>query len=158
EQAAVDLALRQYYPDVELVGRYDTFWQPESTQGDLRGQVGVNLNMPLYRGRLHAGVREAMFRVSQRRAEYDQLRQDVSYEVANAYELWDESRRTLGLFGERLIPAAEQNVAAARANYEAGNHSFLELATAQRQLISLREGQAEAGAMALTRSAELERT
>ena len=28
EEAAVTLACREYYPDVEVVGRYDAFWQP----------------------------------------------------------------------------------------------------------------------------------
>jgi len=157
EQAAVDLAMKEYYPDVELFGRYDTFWQPESMQGDLRGQVGVNLNMPIYRGRLNAAVREAMFRLSQRRSEYEQRLLDVQYEVVTAYEQLEESRRALRLFAERLIHAAEQNVAAARANYESNAASFLELATAQRQLVTLREEQEAALAMCHTRLAELER-
>ncbi|MDZ4779993.1 MAG: TolC family protein [Planctomycetia bacterium] len=157
EQAAVAVAMKAYYPDVEFFGRYDTFWQPSSTQGDLRGQVGVNLNMPLYRGRLNAAVREAMFRVSQRRSEYEQRVLDIQYEVVTAYEQLEESRRTLRLFSERLIPVAEQNVSAARANYEANTSSFLELATAQRQLVTLREEQEAALAMFHTRLAELER-
>ncbi len=157
EQAAVAVAMKEYYPDVEFFGRYDTFWQPSSTQGDLRGQVGVNLNMPLYRGRLNAAVREAMFRVSRRRSEYEQRVLDIQYEVVTAYEQLEESRRTLRLFSERLIPAAEQNIAAARANYESNTASFLELATAQRQVITLREEQEAALAMFHTRLAELER-
>jgi len=157
EQAAVDVAVKEYYPDVELVGRYDTFWQPEPMQGDLRGQVGVNLNMPIYRGRLNAAVREAMFQLSQRRSEYEQRLLDIQYEVVTAYEQLEESRRALRLFAERLIPAAEQNVAAARANYESNAASFLELATAQRQLVTLREEQEAALAMYHTRLAELER-
>src|SRR5205823_2624672 len=41
EEAAVTLASKNYYPDADVFGRYDTFWQPAETQGDLRGQVGV---------------------------------------------------------------------------------------------------------------------
>ncbi|HTU27198.1 MAG TPA: TolC family protein, partial [Pirellulales bacterium] len=59
EQAAVNLAMKQYFPDAEVYGRYDSFWQPAATQADLRGQVGVNLNMPIYRGKLNAAVNEA---------------------------------------------------------------------------------------------------
>lgn len=157
EQSAVAVALKEYYPDVEFFGRYDTFWQPASTQGDLRGQVGVNLNMPLYRGRLNAAVREAMFRVSQKRNEYEQLVLDIQYEVVTAYEQLEESRRVLRLFSERLMPVAEQNVSAARANYEANTMSFFDLASAQRQLVALRVEQEAALAMFHTRLAELER-
>ena len=48
-EAALALAYKQYYPDFDVFGRYDTFWQPSSTQGPLRGQVGVAVNLPVYR-------------------------------------------------------------------------------------------------------------
>lgn len=157
EQAAVTLACKNYYPDVEVFGRYDTFWQPADTQGDLRGQVGVNVNMPIYAGRLNAAVREAIFRVNQRRAEYEQRQLDIQYEVAAAYEELEESRQILRLFGEKLIPAAEQNVAAARSNYDVSKTTFLDLANAQRQLITLREEREMALAAYHKRLAELTR-
>ena len=157
EQAKVDLAAKDYYPDTEFYGRYDTFWQPASTQGDLRGQAGVRMNVPLYRGRLHAALREAEFRLSQRQAEYEQKLLDVGYEVQAAHAQLEESQKALGLYSGRLLPIAEQNVAAARANYEVGKASFLELAMTQRQLISLRERHQEAIAAYHRRLAELNR-
>jgi outer membrane protein, heavy metal efflux system len=138
DQAEVTLACKNYYPDLEVFGRYDTFWQPADTQGDLRGQVGVNVNVPLYKGRLNAAVQEAVFRVRQRRAEYEQRRVDIQFEVASAYEELEDSRQSLQLYADKLIPAAEQNVAAARSNYDVSKATFLDLATAQRQLITLR--------------------
>ena len=155
EQAAVTLACKEYYPDVEVFGRYDSFWQPADTQSDLRAQVGVNLNVPIYRGKLHAAVQEALFKLSQQRAEYEQRKLDIRYEVAAAYEQVHESHRTLQLYAERLVPAAEQNVAAARSNYDVNKSSFLDLAIAQRQLIDVREKQEEALAVYHNRYAEL---
>ncbi|MCI0335255.1 MAG: TolC family protein [Planctomycetes bacterium] len=157
EQAAVTLACKEYYPDVEVFGRYDSFWQPADTQSDLRGQVGVNLNVPIYRGKLHASVREALSKLSQQRAEYEQRELDIRYEVAAAYEQVRESHRTLQLYAERLVPTAEQNVAAARSNYDVNKSSFLDLAIAQRQLIDLREKREEALATYHSRRAELMR-
>jgi outer membrane protein, heavy metal efflux system len=84
-EASVTLACKDYYPDAEVFGRYDTFWQPASTQSDLRPQVGVTINVPIYRGRLDAAVREATFKLNQQRAEYEQRRLDIQYEVASAY-------------------------------------------------------------------------
>lgn len=158
EQAAVALACKDYYPDGEFFGRYDTFWQPASTQGDLRGQVGVRMNVPLYRGRLDAASREASFRLSQRRAEYDQKLLDVQYEVQAAFAEFEESRESLELYSEKLLPIAEQNVAAARVNYDVGKDTFLDLAIAQRQLIDLREKQQEALATYHRRLAALARS
>jgi cobalt-zinc-cadmium efflux system outer membrane protein len=157
EQAAVALACKEYYPDVEIVGRYDTFWQPESTMGDLRGQIGVNINLPIYRGRLNAAVNEATFRLSQRRAEYEQRVLDIQYEVQSAYEQLDESRKAVHLYADRIIPAAEQNVAAARTNYDVAKMTFLALAQSERQLIELREKQQDAIANYHRRLAELQR-
>lgn len=157
EQAAVTLACKEYYPDLDVFGRYDTFWQPEETQKDLRPQVGVTVNVPIYRGRLNAAVREALFRLKQRQAEYEQRRLDIGYEVANAYELVEESRRTVAIYSARIIPVSQQNIAAASANYDVGKVSFLELATAQRQSIELRRKQEEALATYHIRLAELVR-
>lgn len=155
EQASVTLANKAYYPDGEFFGRYDSFWQPADTQSDLRGQAGVRLNVPLYRRRLDAAVCEAMLRLSERRAEYDQKRLDIEYEVQAAYAELDESRKTLDLYQERLIPIAEQNVQAARTNYDVGKESFLDLALAQRRWVEAREKQAEALATYHRRLAEL---
>ena len=150
------LACKQAYPDVEVFGRYDTFWQP-SSMADLRGQVGVSLNLPIYRGKLNAAVNEAMFRLNQRKAEYEARVLDIQYEVRSAYERLEESRQTVRLYAERMLPAATQNVAAARANYDVGKTTFLGLAEAQRQLFELREKQEQAIAEDHRRLAELER-
>lgn len=153
EQAAVAVACKDYYPDVAVFGRYDAMWQEKP----LQPAVGVNLNVPIYRGRLNAAVREAMFRVGQRRAEYEQLVLDVQYETAAAYSQLEEARRALQLYAQTLVPVAEQNVASTRANYDVNKASFLDLAIAQRQLIGIREKREEALAEYHRRLAELER-
>ena len=96
-------------------------------------------------------------RVNQRRAEYEQRALDVQFEVATAYEQLEESRQTLQLFSGKLVPAAEQNVAAARSNYDVSKTTFLDLATAQRQLITLREEREMTLAVYHKRLAELTR-
>jgi len=158
EQAALTLAYKDYYPDLEVFGRYDTFWQPTNTQGPLQGQVGVQMNVPIYRRKLSAAVCEAMSRVAQRRAEYAQKAQDIQYEVATAYEETEESRRTWQLYSEKLVPAAEQNVSAAKTNYYVSKGSFLDLAVAERQLIELRSKQQEALADYHRRFSQLQRS
>jgi len=157
EQAALELAYKEYYLDVEVFGRYDTFWQPASTQGDSRGQVGVNLNIPLYQARRNAAVKEAQFKMSERRADYQQWVSDIRYEVAAALEQLNESRNLLTLYQKKFLPTAEQNVAALRANYDVAKATFLDLANWQRQLITLHEKQQEILTTYYRRLAELER-
>ena len=98
EQAAVELALKQFYPDVEFYGKYDSFWQPAATQSPLRGQVGVNLNVPIYHRKLNAAVCEAQFKLAQRQAEYRQKVADVQFEVESAYAQVVESGQSVELY------------------------------------------------------------
>ena len=140
----VELAYKNYHPDFDVFTRYDTFWQPSSTQGPLRAQLGVAVNLPVYREKLHAAVCEAQFRLNQRRAEFEQRTLDIQYQVVSAAREVEESYQTIELYKSRLVPAAEQNVAAVRSNYLVGKATFLDLAQAQRQLISISERRLEA--------------
>jgi outer membrane protein TolC len=156
-EVALELAYKNYMPDFDTFARYDTFWQPASTQGPLRASVGLAMNLPVYREKLRAAVCEAQFRLNQRRAEFDQRSLEIQYEVISAAQQVEESRKTIELFSERLLPAAEQNVAAARTNYEVSKASFIDLALTQRQLVSMRERQIEASIAYHRRLAELSR-
>jgi cobalt-zinc-cadmium efflux system outer membrane protein len=157
-EAALELAYKNYYPDFDTFARYDTWWQPASTQGPLRAQIGLAMNLPVYRQKLQAAVCEAQFRLNQRRAEFDERALQIQYEVLSAAEQVEESRKTVELYSQRLIPAAEQNVAAARTSYDVGKINFLQLAQTQRQLITIRERQIEALVAYHRRAAELART
>jgi outer membrane protein TolC len=153
EEVGLELAYKEFFPDVSVIGRYDAAWQ----ETPLRAQVGVGFDLPIYREKLRAAVREAQFRVSQRRSEFDQQALEIQYEVNQAAQQVEESRRTVELYSQRLVPVTEQNVAAARANYENNKLSFLDLATAQRQLVTILERQLEATVALHRRLAELNR-
>ena len=135
EQNALALTYKDFYPDFEFMAKYDTFW----TDVVQRGQVAMNLNIPLYQNRRHAAVREAMFRVNKMQAEYDQLVDAIRNEVQIAYAKLHASRRTLELYREKVLPASQGNVEAASSGYTAGTVDFLRLIQAQRELIELNE-------------------
>lgn len=153
EQARLELAYKEFLPDFEVYGRYDNFW----SQASLRGQVGVNMNLPLYRDKRYAAVREVQWRLAQRRAEYEQLTDDINRDVQTAYERFDEAQQTLGLYVEQILPAARQNVDSAFAAYETSGGDFLRLVAAQRQLIVLQQRYQESIANYHSRRTELER-
>jgi len=119
--------------------------------------VGVAVNVPVWREKLRAAVCEAQFRLNQRRAEFDQRSLEIQYEVVSAAQQVEESRKTVELYARQLVPKAEQNVAAARSNYEVGKLSFIELATARRQVVMIYERQLEAIIAYHRRLAELDR-
>ena len=65
--------------------------------------------------------------MNQKQAEYDQKLLDIQYEVQQADAELYESQQALRLYTDKLIPIAEQNVSAARSNYDVGKSSFLDL-------------------------------
>jgi outer membrane protein TolC len=155
DSAAVALAYKEFYPDFEIMGRYDSFWQPTNTFGDLQGQMGVNMNVPIYLEKRRAAAREAMFKVREQQAQYDQRIDDINQEVETAQVI--ETRAIVELYANRTLPAAEHNVASARNDYVANRGDFLRLISAQRQLLMLQVKHQEAIVGYLSRLAELDR-
>jgi outer membrane protein TolC len=152
EQATTDLARREYLPDFNVGGRYDQFWD----RVNQRGQLSVNLNVPLYQQKRDAAVREAMFRAMQRRSEYEQLVDTIRNDVQAAYQNVLSSQKTVYLYQRRILPAIDQNVTAARTAYESRQGSFLSLVEAQRQLIDGQMKEVQALAEYHRQVAELE--
>ncbi|MBA3484205.1 MAG: TolC family protein [Pirellulales bacterium] len=155
ERYAVALACKEFYPDMEVVARYDAFWQ--TPEEDLRPMVGMNINVPIYKQKRWAAVREARARVSQQQAELDSRMSEIAFEVEQAYQRVEESRKSLAVYKDRLLPIAGQSIEAARAGYVAGNLDFLRLVESQRQSLMLQDRYYEAIAQYHQRVAELDR-
>ncbi len=134
-EAAVKLALRDYYPDFDAMAAYDNFW----TQGSLRPQVAVRINLPVRLARRAAAVEEARARLSELHAQYDSRVDVVGYEVQQVYEQLRESYGTVRLFEKEVLPKARTNVQSAEAAYVAGQIPLLTLVEAGRNLVNLRE-------------------
>jgi outer membrane protein TolC len=153
EQNALALACKEYYPDFEVMGKYDSFW----TDVVQRGQVALNLNIPLNQSRRGAAVREALFNTSRIQAEYNSQVDLIKNEVQTAYARLEASRRTLKLFEKKLLPATEANVSAAASGYTAGTVDFLRLVQAQREFLELNEKYQQAVVEFHRNRAELDR-
>jgi outer membrane protein TolC len=152
EQANVALACKEYYPDLNLVAKYDGF-MPE----EMRPQVGMELNVPLQRGRRSAAVREASERLQQRCAEYQDRLDQVRFEVQSALDRAAQSQRAIRLYEEKILPATQRSVESAQSNYTSGKLDFLRLIDAERQVYTQREMYYQAIAEYHRRLAELER-
>ena len=153
EQTAVELACKEFYPDVEFMGRYDRFW----TDREQRAQVGMNVNLPLNRSRRHAAVQERQFRVQKMQSELDQATDNIRNEVQAAWLRVQGGVQTVSVFDKKILPTASENLTAARGGYTAGTVDFLRLIEAQRETIALREKHQMAIADLHRRWAELER-
>lgn len=155
ERASLALACKEYYPDFEAVAAYDAFWQPN--ERDLRPMVGVRLNVPVRRERRHAAVAEAQSRLAQKVAELQSRTDQVYLQVQESQAQVHESEKAIRLYDETILPAAIENVKAARTAYAIGRIPFLALIESQRNLIELRDRYYEAIAEYHRRRATLDR-
>ena len=153
EESRVGLAKREYLPDFTVVGSYNRLWQ----EADLQPFVGLQLNVPLQLGRRKAAVDEAEARLEVARSQRLALEDEVRLAVQSGVDRLEEAHHVERLFRDRLVPAARDQVAAARSGFETGRNSFLALIDAERNLLNVELGYEEALANASGRRAELDR-
>jgi outer membrane protein TolC len=157
EEASLGLARKEFYPDFEPFFMYDRFMGNVSDNRDLATMLGLRLNLPVYRQRRYAAVAEAEARIAQRRGELARLMDQVNYQVQEAYARVQRSERSVRLYRDTILKAAEANVKAAQSAYITGKIPFLSLIEAQRNVVGLRDRYYEAVADYFRRRATLER-
>ncbi len=154
DEAALALAYKEYYPDLEPTAAYDSFWSNKQQ----RYQIGVQLNLPVRLDRRKAAVAEAQARLAEHKAELARQIDQVNYLVQQAFEHVNESERVVRLYDQTILPAARENVKSAQAAYVTGKIPFLTLIEAERDVIGLRDRYYDAVAEHLRRIAALERS
>lgn len=152
-EAAVRLAQREYYPDLQVMSSYNSMWMETPHQF----MAGVSINVPLDFGKRKAAVQEAEAKLARLRSEERRLIDDIRVQVEQARTRLVEARRVVELFRERIVPAARDQVAAARAGFESGKNSFQVLIDAERNLRSVELRSQTALVDVQRRQAELDR-
>jgi cobalt-zinc-cadmium efflux system outer membrane protein len=155
EQASLNLAEKEFYPDFEVMAAYDAFWQPP--QQPLQGQIGLRLNLPVRKSRRYGAVAEAEARLAQLRAELDRQIDLVNFQVQDAYAQVHESEHIVRLYEKKVLPDAELNVKTARADYMTGQIPAISVIEAERNRLNLYDRYYEAVADYFRRRATLER-
>lgn len=148
-----ELAQREFYPDFNLSAGYNSLWD----RTEKRFTLGVGINIPLGRSKRRAAESEA--RANLKQAQWDKiaLSAKIEEEVQIAYDRVQESRHVLTLYRNQLLPLADQNLEAAKADYQAGSGDFLTLISAEKNLIYTQLQAERALTDAHQRLAELER-
>lgn len=105
----VELAYKDFFPDVYVVGRFDTngneFWLPE--QLNIRPQIGLNVYAPVQQGRRWAQVRRSEANLLKARFQSRSLEQKIHTEIHELLEDLKESNQKLDSM-HRLVAAAER--------------------------------------------------
>jgi cobalt-zinc-cadmium efflux system outer membrane protein len=156
DRAALALAFKDYWPDVEVAAAYDTI-MGNGPMRDLAPQIGLRMNLPLRTGKRNAAALEAQAKIAQRSAELAAKIDQVRFQIQESYEQVLESERILALYESTILPRADENVKSAQSAYVTGKTPFVSLIEAQRSLVSLRDRHFEATADYFRRRATLDR-
>lgn len=144
DRTAVELALKRYKPNVTLGITYALMEERGAVVGqeaDGMPNLGmfVGFNLPVYRGKLDAGVREAQARAAVDAALYESERDQSQRDIRDLFVQARVQRNVLGLLQRSNLPAARQVLELTAGDYRAGIEGvdLLSVVSASRDLLQV---------------------
>jgi len=138
----VELAEKRRFPDI---GVGVSWVQTDEAVNPGVGDSGTDpvmltfaMNIPLWQESYTAGERQARARARLQRFSKREKENVLSAKAQQAFYEFEDSQRKLKLYGDILIPKAEDLLAASETAYSGGKVDFLSLIDAQRMLLSYR--------------------
>ena len=132
-RARADRAERESYPDMTLSTSYNSMWDmPEH-----RWMVGLGFNLPIQTGRRAGAADEALAMRAQFESEASRMTDAARTQVFVALKQLQESEHVIGLFEQRLLPIARDQIDAARAGFTASQNPFMAVVGAEKNLRSV---------------------
>lgn len=154
-ETRVELAKKDYYPDVTLgatytlvTGREDAPGRamPPPDEGDDVFGLMASVNLPVWRGRLDAAVEQAAERELAAREGRRSAVTAIDRSLGELTQRLELTWRQLRLLEDVLGIQAEESLSSAEAAYTAGNVTALDLLDAERVLLDVRTSTARARA------------
>lgn len=133
DRGLIELARLNYRPDIIAGAMY--MQMPTSPDAIISG---ISMNVPIYRKRLAAAVREAEATTAADRRKYDSLRDRTQEETKDLFVRIEAGRQMLELFRSSIIPQADQTLQVSIQGYEAGKVDFLQMLDNWQQLLRYR--------------------
>jgi len=129
-QSSVDLSKLAFKPDFDVMTERNSMWMTTRQQY----MVGVGINLPIERKKREAAVTEAAAKLAQAESDQTAIVDRIRSEVAIAYRKADEARQVLRIYHDRLLPAARDQNASARAGFIASRNDFQAVMNAENNL------------------------
>lgn len=133
---AIELAKKNYYPDFNFgLNFVDTDTSSVgSPPDDGKDPViaMISLNLPLWRDKYDAGVREARARYYAAKHDKMEKTNSLSSELKMASYRLRDAERKIDLYGNALLPKARESLKVTESGYLAATESFTDLIDAQR--------------------------
>jgi outer membrane protein TolC len=162
EEAGIKLARKNYYPDISLGVDYvdtDDALNPDiADSGKDPVMAMVSINLPIWHGKYRAAEREAHLRKAAVEADRDDTEKRLGADLELTLYYYRDAKRKMDLYGDTLVPKAEQSLSVAQQGFEAGKTSFISLIDAQRLLLEFQLAESRAQADRGQRLAEIEMT
>lgn len=151
-EAELSASKREYYPDIMVRLAYKNM-----TMGDDFWSAMVAMNVPFapWSG-AHSKVEESQSHVEHAKDEYESMKNMVLFEVQEALVKVEANQNLTILYGNTVIPQAEQTLESTVSSYQAGKTEFLMLIDAYRMLLMSRLNHHMAIMSFMTSQAELE--
>jgi len=161
DQLNTDLARLQYYPDLTLGFGWGEMTTNRALAPTADGidNLGVTLmaNIPIYRKRLDAGVREAESQVVASAREYDAMRDETLADVRSLFAQAQGQKELLELFDRDILPKAQQTLDVSLQAYQTGATDFLQLLDNRQQVLKFQLAHERLAAELRSSLASLER-
>ena len=135
-----DLMKKEFFPDYRLgveYGHMDSGFADFSNSENVL-MVTVGIDLPIWRSKYRAGVREAERKIEASEAALQAAQQQTSFEIQDASFKLLTAQRTLNLYTKELIPQAEMRFHASEAGYRTGKVNFIDLLESERFLLNAR--------------------
>lgn len=132
QQGRAALREKAFYPDLSITAGHNGYRPAEET----RFTVGVGITLPLDRDRRRAELDAARAETARMRHALRDRESRLLAEVSAARAAAERARATVALVRDALLPRSRETLDAARSAYASGDGSFLDVITAERQLLN----------------------
>jgi outer membrane protein, heavy metal efflux system len=147
------LAEKARYPSLVLNAGYNSMWDDP----DMRATIGISINVPLDQGKRTSEIDAARANAHRAQESLDDLGAHLRGDLSAAYAEVEESRQSLALYRDQLVPLADSTLSVARSEYAAGGNDFLYVIKAEHDWLDAELGLARTETELFKRLAELGR-
>lgn len=160
EKFSIDLAKKNYFPDITLGVDYiltgDARMPGVTDSGKDPLIAMLTVNLPLWWGKNKAAVNEAEAKYQSALKQQKSIENDLLSRLEMVLYQFREARRKMQLYNEALLPRAQQSLNVSQSAFEAGKVDFLNLIDAQRTYLEFELFLARSTTNYAQRLAELE--
>ena len=139
EEQAIVLAKKAYFPDImvgiDYIDTDDALIPSTPDSGKDPVIAMIALDIPIWRGKNKAGVEDAHRRHDSAQLERENRENILEADLKMALYRFHDAERKIDLYGDTLLPQAEQALKVTEEAYRSGSEVFLNLIDAERLLL-----------------------